>query len=169
VANGGTITFDVFVDDIPEAEDFAGFDYYVTWAPQNPTGPPTFNITSQTYTTAAVNLIAQGGGPFSIGTGVPNQTSPHHAVVGDLGAAETSPPYTQGVLGRYTAQVGPGMTPGVYDLDFSFGPAFVSNSSAVSLCDLYTCTLQDGDTGFAQIAVDTACGGAVQEADVAIP
>jgi hypothetical protein len=46
----------------------------------------------------------------------PSTASPHFVTVADFGPAEYNPPYTQGVLGRYTFKVLPTAEPGTYSL-----------------------------------------------------
>jgi hypothetical protein len=148
VTSGVPFDFDVVVTGLQPADNFAGFDYFITWAPQNALGPVALTLNAQTYLAAGTNLIAEGGAPFSIGTGTPNAASPHHAVVGDLGASEANPPYTQGVLGRYNATSLD--APGLYTLDFSFGAVIIGTDALGSgdQCATYGCTLLSG-----QIAV----------------
>ena len=72
-------------------------------------------------------------------------------------------------MGRFTAQVGPGVPTGLYDLEFTrsdggspdYPSPVVGNSGAVDQCVLYSptglCTLRGGNSGYRQNAVNAAC------------
>jgi hypothetical protein len=161
VSPGGTFDFDVFLQGLPAGKVISGFDYFITW------GPPDFlDVTAQSHATVAVNLLADapGSAPIDLSQAVPHAESPHHAIVGDLGTAEANPPYTRGVLGRYSASVSADAPPGTYGLTFAGGPVFITGivASGVTedLCDEFGCELWDAahTPFYGAVAVGVACG-----------
>jgi len=98
---GRQFTIDVFVDQIPSGEDFAGFNYGLEFDSTR------FKIAAQDH--ALLLDAAAGSSATDVLTDpVPDTTSPHVVAVADLtglGTAETGP--IAGVLGRYTLEVLP--------------------------------------------------------------
>lgn len=58
----------------------------------------------------------EGSEAVDLSPDLPAATSPHSVSVADFGPAEYNPPYTQGVLGRYTFKVLPTAEAGTYNL-----------------------------------------------------
>ena len=153
VSAGATISFDVVLKDLPAGESFAGPDYYVGWPASLPltiTQPVKAGVGE---TTVGVNLIADdalSGSFISNSSTVPNAVSPHHATVADLGTAETSPPFTQGVVHRFRATVGAATLAGKYGLFFdqslAGGPVIMGNKPGEDMCTIYGCILLDANT-----------------------
>jgi len=167
VSAGSSVEFDVFVDGIPGGEDLAGPDYYIGWD-WWPAG--SFTLASRTLQAAGTNLLVDDAGSSTLidasGPPPPHSSSPDHSAIADLGTAETNPPYTKGVLGRYTASVAPGTPPGIYGMVFdqsdTGAPVYVYNQDSVDMCTTYGCDLWDAahSPQYGLIAVDTACAAA---------
>jgi len=109
---GSPVIFDVFVDDL-ELDSVSGFQYEIGGWPTNG------SITSQTHSGAPAMITSRAGSVFvESSEAVPDTAVPHQVSVVDTGTAEHNPPYTRGVLGRYTLDT-TGVSPGVYDLTLS--------------------------------------------------
>ena len=113
---GGSITFDVFLKDLPGPPSeggIASFGYRIGEKQDRVVG----TVAGYTHTDGAVNLIFardfDNPQEFSdvVGTTVPFWD----ALVLDLGETEFNPPYTQGVLSRLTVDV-TGASDGLYGL-----------------------------------------------------
>ena len=119
-ATAGT-TFDIDTVVTGLWQGYSGFNYDFSF-PDTTSGAK-LTVTAEVEGDPAVNLIMQlpGSEHTSLGEGVPDVTSPHFNVVGDLTVpgSETTPPWTQGMLVRYTFQVGADPTPGVYGFGFA--------------------------------------------------
>jgi hypothetical protein len=162
VADGGSFSIDVFLEALPVADSILCFSYNINW------GPPDFlDINTQTHTSTTVNLVAQGGTPLDMSEVVPDTTSPHSVTVADYGDAEYNPPFTHGVLGRYSVTVPTGTAAGVYGL--TLGRLTLSRDvpPAGDLCDPTGyppgpgCVVWDGSftPQHGLVAVNQACPG----------
>jgi hypothetical protein len=105
---------DVFVEGLPSGDSILGAGYDINF-------PDTVvNVIAQTHADPLVNLLDQPGSRLmDVGDGVPDTVSPHKVTVADIGYAEYSPPFSHGVLGRYTFKVLPGAPAGFYALTLS--------------------------------------------------
>lgn len=100
---------DVFLTGLPTGESVAGFGYQI--------GFPESVVEVADHSHGLLIEEASGSSAFDLSDDVPDTTSPHSAAVADLGSAEYNPPYSQGVLGRYTFKVLPTASAGVYGLN----------------------------------------------------
>ena len=98
---------DIFLQGLP-ADSVLGFGYQI-WFPDT-----AVEIVGQDH---SMLVAAEPESNFvDVSEDVPDASSPHLATVADIGAAEYNPPYTRGVLGRYTFKVLPTASAGVYAL-----------------------------------------------------
>ncbi len=149
VSAGDVFQFHVFLDGLPSMNSILGFGYDINSFPGT--------LTAKVHKSATVNLVAQPGSMIlDISEGVPDSSPPYAANVADLGAAEYNPPFTQGVLGRYTLDV-TGVAAGVYGMTLS--NVIIANEWANELCLLYGCDIWDASFGpqYGLIAVDVDC------------
>lgn len=135
VTDGQTFDFDIILEGLPSGRNFAGPDFYIAWSAPSPAPPApylqfpagTFTLSNRSLQTRLVNLLSDdpGSGIFVDASfpAVPHASSPDHTAIGDLGTAETNPPFTQGVIGRYSATVAPGTAAGIYGLLFDTSPS----------------------------------------------
>jgi hypothetical protein len=152
VSAGDVFQFDVFLDGIPTDDSVLGFAYDINTFPGT--------LTAKLHNSGTVNLVAQPGSQLlDFSDNVPDSSPPYAVNVGDLGDAEYNPPFTQGVLGRYTLNV-TGVGTGVYGMTLE--NLFVGNYFADDLCVLYDCDIWDANSEpqYGLIAVDTDCPGA---------
>jgi hypothetical protein len=159
---GDSLQFDVFLQGLPEGEDFAGSDFSIQWGP-----PDWLDVTERIHTSASVNLLVQisGSAPVDLSPQeLPVTSSPHTASIIDFALPvgrndETNPPYTQGVLGRYTGQVAADTTLGLYALTFDLNFLSIYNSTPQNLCDIYDCDVWDGNHApqYGLVAVGQEC------------
>lgn len=172
VSAGSSFEFDVFIDGIPSGENFVAAQYYIGW---DWWPPESLTLNSRTLQTSGINLLADdpGSGAFIDNSqpAVPHSSSPDMTAIADFGpvpggVAETSPPFSQGVVGRYSATVQAGTAPGIYGLifdisDASGGPVYMFDFASVNLCDAYGCELWDATHApqYGLVAVDTPCDG----------
>jgi len=106
---------DIFLENLPSGESILGFDYKINF-------PDTaVKIIAQTHDNGTVNLPAQPGSSLiDFSDAVPDAVSPHNVTLADVtGYAEYNPPFSHGVLGRYTFKVLPTAPAGVYALTLS--------------------------------------------------
>jgi hypothetical protein len=118
-AEGTTFEIDTIVQQLTNG--FGGYNYDFSFP--DTTSGAALTMMAQVEGDATLNLIMQSPGSqlLSLSDPVPNATSPHNHAVTDLssGNGETTPPWTQGVLVRYTFQIGAGAAPGVYGFTFA--------------------------------------------------
>ena len=111
---GSSGAIDVFIDNVLQVghtsnvADLAGFNYFFTY-------PAGWSITAKNHL-FLINAAGGSSGSDSLSTTVPDSDGSYTSVVSDFGTAETNPPYTQGVLGRYTLSVPAGTSAGLYYL-----------------------------------------------------
>jgi hypothetical protein len=171
---GGSITFDVFLDNLPnmDGQPYEGgitsFIYYVGEEQGRVVG----TVTGYTHTDSAVNLMFAR--PFNVpqdhsdvvGTAVPLWK----ALVVDLGDTEFNPPYTRGVLSRLTVDT-TGTSDGLYGLTIE--PEWenyisVGDAAADNYCNpddggdgpdpfQAGCDILDAHDGYGLIAIGAAC------------
>jgi hypothetical protein len=171
---GGSITFDVFLDNLPhmDGQPYVGgitsFIYYVGEEQGRVVG----TVTGYTHTDSAVNLMFAR--PFDVpqdhsdvvGTAVPLWK----ALVVDLGDTEFNPPYTRGVLSRLTVDT-TGTSDGLYGLTIE--PEWenyisVGDAAADNYCNpddggdgpdpfQAGCDILDAHDGYGLIAIGAAC------------
>ena len=119
VSVGASVTFDVFLDDL-DLDSHLGHGYYLDGWPASGTDGTPPQITAAIHQGAPVLITSRAG--FSIidfNETVPDGDLPYdNSASGDLGTAEYNPPYTQGVLDRFTLDT-TGAAPGVYGLTLS--------------------------------------------------
>ncbi|MGB6836920.1 MAG: hypothetical protein WBF66_04360, partial [Dehalococcoidia bacterium] len=126
----------------------------------------------------AVQLVAQdhlmltnaapGSAGMDMSEAIPDASSPHLVTVVDTGSAEYNPPYSEGVLGRYTFKVLSTASAGVYALTLTkvvVGRDTMAdpNHPGYPVGDpLPLDAIWDGyfDPPYGVIAVDVACGSA---------
>jgi hypothetical protein len=154
VSAGDVLQFDVFLDGLPSGDSILGFGYTIYGFPGT--------LTTQTHEDGTVNLIAQPGSSILNFSDPPPTTGPssHLVSMADLGAAELNPPFTKGVLGRYTLDV-TGVSAGVYGM--TLGNVVIGNDGSNELCLLYGCDILDASSStqyYGVIAVDVPCGSA---------
>lgn len=103
---GDTFEVDVFVDEIPAGQDFAGFQYALSFDDSRA------SIASQDHSL----LIASAGGTSlgDLSDAVPDGETPHVVIVIDFGTEEIGP--VSGVLGRYSIDVPLGAPSGIFSL-----------------------------------------------------
>jgi hypothetical protein len=98
---------DVFLDGL-SMDSVLGFGYGISF-PES-----VVELVSQEH---SMLLEAEPGSEVvDLSIDVPTSISPHMVTVADFGPAEYNPPYTQGVLGRYTFKVLPSAEAGTYNL-----------------------------------------------------
>lgn len=157
VSAGDVLQFDVFVDGLPSDENILGFQYSLYGVPGT--------LIAQTHNDGALNLIAQPGSTvMDLSEGVPDPPEgnlpPHQVNVADFGYAEFNPPFSKGVLGRYTLDL-TGVSPGVYGMILGYPK--LGNEDAQNLCPIYGCEVWDASVSpqyYGTIAVDVPCGSA---------
>jgi len=185
VSDGDSFDFDIVIQGIPSGRNCAGNQFYLGWSLPSPAPPApylqfpmgSFTLNSRTLQTVGIDLLVDdpGSGPTIIdnssnpGGVLPKPDSPDMTAIADFGTAETNPPFTQGVLGRYNVTVASGTAPGVYGLIFDLsggGPVNIFDTGSADLCTDPGCTLLDAATpGYGLVAVNTTCPGAPQFAD----
>jgi hypothetical protein len=171
---GGIITFDVFLDNLPNAsgQPFPGgitsFIYYVGEEQGRVVG----TVTGFTHTDSAVNVMFARGLRMPqdhsdvVGTTVPLWK----ALVVDLGDTEFNPPYSRGVLSRLTVDT-TGTSDGLYGLTIE--PEWenyisVGDAAADNYCNpddggdgpdpfQAGCDILDAHDGYGLIAIGAAC------------
>jgi hypothetical protein len=120
---GATFNVDVVVTGL--SNGILGFNYNIYFSDAN------FTITAQTHDDPMVNLLARSAGSSIVeqSADLPNPPGmppilgpPHRVMVLNWGTLETTPPFTQGVLGRYEFTVAAGATPGSYDVTLEKPP-----------------------------------------------
>jgi hypothetical protein len=113
-ASEDEFSVDVFVEGLASGDSILGAGYDINF-------PDTVvNVIAQTHTDPLVNLLDQPGSSFiDLADTVPDTVSPHAVTVADVGNAEYNPPFTHGVLGRYTFKVLPTAPAGAYALTLS--------------------------------------------------
>ena len=150
------LDFDVFLDDLPDAESVLGFGYSIGEKTSTLLGP----ITACIHQDELVNLTEQPGSATMDMSDACNGTvtvPTFGANIADMGAAEFNPPFTQGTLGRYTLDL-TGVGIGLYGLTLS--NVLLGNDMANNLCVLYGCDLWDANhtpLPYGLIAVGQAC------------
>ena len=116
VTAGATLDIDVFLEglDKPYPNDhILGAEYRINWVPAD-----LLTVTAETHTSPTVNLLCQKEPRIVVPMAeqLPDGASPHRVDIADFAAAEYSPPYTHGTLGRYTVTVSGSAAPGLYRL-----------------------------------------------------
>src|SRR3990172_5345538 len=109
VSTGQQFTVDVFVDEIPSATAFGGFNYRISFDDTR------VQIVGQNHNQLLSSAV--GSNVFDLSDSVPDAVSPHTVGAGDFGTAEVGP--ARGVLGRYTLEVLPTAPAGVFALTLS--------------------------------------------------
>lgn len=102
-----------------------------------------------------------GGGPEEGGPG-----SPHRVGVIDFGASETTPPFTKGVLNRFTLKVAAGAAPGIYGLTLAGPPmaAYVDDdANAYDVSDKWDA---NSSPQYGLVALGLPCGTPTPPPDV---
>jgi hypothetical protein len=111
------------------------------------------SVTAQVESNPAINLIAQspGSAPVSTSEGVPDAVSPHTASVTDPGAAETTPPFTKGVLSRLTLETFD--MPGIYNFSFVPSTYDIKDQDGASYRSTTGVVVLDGSRGCGMLAI----------------
>ena len=143
----------------PVGENVATADFQFSWEPD------WLDIIGPAAIDPSIHLLQQAPGSqaavFDPEEILPDTQSPYVGSVVDLGSEETNPPFTHGVLQRYTGQVAADAS-GVYALRFT-PPSYTTVSSGSGtpedLCAKYGCDLWDGNHSppYGMVAVGTAC------------
>jgi len=176
-----TFDFDVVMQNLPGGNNLAGIQYNIGFSlpsppppapwlsfPIQPPGPGGLQIMYRMLQTAGVNVMVDNvaSGPFNNFSipviPPPNTVSPDLTAFADNNASpETSPPFTQGVLGRYTVVVLPGTPAGVYGLTFDLaaGPVNIFDLASADLCASIGCNLWDAAAtpAYGLVAVNATC------------
>jgi hypothetical protein len=148
---------DVFIDMLIQ-DSMAGFQYDIGF-PDN-----VVEVVGQDH---AMLLVQEPeANTVDLGDSVPDSSSPHLVAFADLGTAEFSPPYTQGVVGRYTFRVLPTAPSGFYALTLTTVVAARSVEPSLDFPDyplggeIPIATVWDGNFSpqYGVIAVDVPCG-----------
>ncbi len=121
VAQGQQFSIDVFVNEIPSATQFAGFNYDIAFDDAR------VQIIAQTHTLLLAS--APGSSVADVSEAIPDAISPHGVYVADSGADEAGP--IAGVLGRYTFEVLPTAATGTFAL--SLANVILGNSIGESI------------------------------------
>ena len=125
VPNVGGTTFNLDVVITGLNNGFTAFNYNIYFDDQN------FIIANQIHGNPLINLQMQSTGSqfIELSQDVPNPPgnqpyvgSPHHVGTGENDTSETTPPFTQGTLGRYELTVVEGAQSGLYDLTLEKPP-----------------------------------------------
>ena len=175
VAAGAQVVFDVFLEDL-DTDSHLGQAYDLSGWPASGVDGTAPQITSVISTGAPAMITSRAGAiPINFSEAVPDGDNPFTVAAADIGTAEYNPPYTHGVLERYTLDT-TGAAPGVYGMTIS--NLAVGRDTAADAAypfyalggDLTIQALWDANFSpqYGLIAVDTACPSAVQNADVAI-
>jgi len=98
---------DVFLDQLPR-DSTSGFSYSIVF--------PDDVVTLSAQEHSMLMAAEPGTQIVDISDDVPAAASPHLVAVADMGTGEYNPPYTQGVLGRYTFKVLPTAAAATYSL-----------------------------------------------------
>jgi hypothetical protein len=167
--------FDVVVQNLPirgAGEGQATFDFQLQWG-----GPlseaDAIDIVARTWASPAVHYLAQATGSSAAlfdPLVLPVTTPPYTGSVVDLGAEETSPPWSQGTGWRGAAIIQNDASPDVYRLEFVPGSVGASNTIPVNECDAGGgmgpgCTLQGGSVAVAPMT----CGEGRAQPPTATP
>ncbi len=147
---------DIFLEGLPSGESILGAGYDINF-------PDTaVKVIARKHTDPLVNLPAQPGSTMTdLSDDLPDTVSPHEVNVADLTTAEYNPPFSHGVLGRYTFKVLPGATSGLYSL--TLDPATLVLGRDVppggDVCYTYGCDIWDGNwtPQYGLIAIDDSC------------
>jgi hypothetical protein len=123
VANVPGTTFSVDVVITGLTNGFAAFNYNVYFP------DTTLNLTRQTHADPLLNLPTQstGSNVADLSESVQPEGqqftgSPHHVGILESGTSEATPPFTQGVLGRYEFTVAEGAVSALYDVTLERPP-----------------------------------------------
>ena len=120
VTNVPGTTFDVDVVMTGLANGFSAFNYNVYFDDK------TFAITKGIHADPTINLAMQSKGSdvADLSADLPTApgSSPLSVGIVDWGTVETTPPFTQGVLGRYEFTVATGAASGLYDVHLEKPP-----------------------------------------------
>jgi hypothetical protein len=159
---GDSFQFDVFMQGLPKGEAIAGWDSKMLWGP-----PDWLDITERTHVSTSVNVLVQVPGSQVLDLSpqeLPVVSSPLIIAVVDMALPiarydEANPPYTQGVLGRYTGQVSADTEPGLYALTFDAAWLSLTNTTPQNLCEIYGCEPLDGNHApqYGLVAVGQDC------------
>jgi hypothetical protein len=162
VVNDGCPTaflFDVVVQNLPirgAGEGQGTFDFKLQWgAPLNQADA--IDIVARNFTSPTIHYLAQasGSGAALFDRAVlPVTASPYTGSVVDLGAEETSPPWSQGTAWRGAAIIQNDAAPDTYELEFVPGSVGLSNTIPINECDAGDgpgCTLQGASVAVAPV------------------
>jgi hypothetical protein len=144
----------------PVGEHIGSADFEFSWSPD------WLDIVGRADIDPSIHLLQQATGSqaalFDPEETLPDVQSPYVGSVVDMGplsSEETNPPFTHGVLERYTGQVAADAS-GVYALMFT-PPDYttVNSGTPENLCAKYGCELWDGNHSpeYGLVAVGVAC------------
>jgi len=153
--------FDVVVQNLPirgAGEGQATFDFQIQWGAAL-SQADAIDIVARSFASPTVHYLAQATGSAAAlfdPSPLPRTAPPYVGSVADLGAEETSPPWSQGTAWRGAAIVQNGAAPDVYGLEFVPGLAAVGNAIPVNECDASGgmgpgCTLQGASVAVAPV------------------
>ena len=116
VSAGDPVDFDVILDDL-EVDSHLGHGYKIDGWPASGTDGTPPQMTGHIFTGApAMTTSRSGHSVFPSSEAIPDGDLPYSVTIADTGTAEYEPPWTKGVLGRYTLDT-TGAAPGIYGLD----------------------------------------------------
>jgi hypothetical protein len=171
VVNDGCPTaflFDVVVQNLPTrgvGEGQGSLDFQIQWgAPFGQT--EIIDFVARNAASGTIHYLAQASGSTANvqdPSVLPRLTSPYVGSVGDLGAEETNPPWSQGTGWRGTAIIQNGAAAGTYTFDFMPGTVNVGNVTPFDECNIDL-----GGVGCVTNGATIVVGAVVTEADVAI-
>jgi hypothetical protein len=163
-ATEDTFNVDVFLEGLPADESILGAGYSINF------DQTAVFVQADTFNNPLVNLLMQGAGSnvLQLGDAVPDTTSPHAVNMADFGGAEYNPPYTHGVLARYTFKVLPGAASGIHTLTLTNLTLGRDVPPGGDLCYFYGCDIWDGNwtPQYGQIAIDYPCPAGPEPADL---
>ncbi len=152
-SGGGTIEFDVYMDNFPVGDDLLSFSYHLDEKHSNPVG----NITARNEQTVGINITEDDPGSSTMSMSDPlGPVISYDGAIADMAVAESNPPFTQGTLGRYTVNVA--APDGIYGLTLDTVKMANSGLPPEKLCaEKYGCNVIDANDGYGLIAVGVPC------------
>ena len=153
--------FDVVVQNLPirgAGEGQATFDFQIQWGAAL-SQADAIDIVARSFASPTVHYLAQATGSAAAlfdPSLLPVTAPPYVGSVVDLGAEETSPPWSQGTAWRGAAIIQNDAAPDVYRLEFVPGSVAVGNTIPVNECDASGgmgpgCTLQGASVAVAPV------------------
>jgi hypothetical protein len=160
VSAGDVIDIDVWVDDL-ENDSILTSGYDLGGWPASGTDGTAPQITARNhllFLNATVGSFIQ-----DMSEALPDGDDPHTVNMADFGAAETNPPYTQGVIGRYTLDT-TGAVAAVYELTLTSVVLTrdVPPGGSLTIQVIWDSTYCDAEGCYGLLAVDAPCPGPIE-------